>query len=181
MNWLFFFTLLRINLNTKKLNLSRAYLAIPILIYNFYKFIKSQKNYIEDDTSQMESNKLMYSFFISDLILFIKNGYFDISLYLHHIFCTFSYFISYINGTPKIYTFLSIPEVMILGKFLPQKFRNKFYIFIIFFRLPFWMKLLYETKNMNNKYIKINAYVGGLVMPALDLYWLNAVCYKLIK
>ena len=77
MNWLFFFTLLRINLNTKKLNLSRAYLAIPILIYNFYKFIKSQKNYIEDDTSQMESNKLMYSFFISDLILFIKNRYFE--------------------------------------------------------------------------------------------------------
>lgn len=178
MKWVIFFTLIRFKLKIKKLNLSRAYLAIPILLFNIYKFLKSKKNYIENDITQLESTKLMYSFFISDLILFAKNQYYDTSLYFHHIFCTLSYLISLMNGTPKIYTLLSLPEIMVFGKFVPYKFKNTFYTSVIFFRLPFWLKLLYEIRNMRNKYLKINAYSGGIVMTTLDMYWLYEIYKK---
>lgn len=181
-NLLFFltvFTSIRLDIKKNKLNKSRVYLAIPILIYNFYNFYNSKKELIESDANQSISTDLMSAMFISDIILFIKNNVNDYSLYFHHLFCTFCYLISKFNGTPKIYTLMSFPELMIIGNIIKKKYRSIFYILIILFRYPFWFLLFENYKKITNSILSKNALYGSITMFLLDTYWLSQVMIKL--
>ncbi len=173
MFWISLFTLLRLKLNIKQLHLSRAYLTLPIVSYNIYSLLKSKKKLHEKDKSQSTSTNLMLSFFISDTLLFIFNNISSKSLYLHHLFCTISYLISYYSGTPKIYTLVSIPELMTCGVLIKNKvYRDIFYLFIILFRLPFWITVGKQVEKLNNNLkVKYNSLVGYPIMTLLDIYW----------
>ena len=180
MFWIILFTLSRLKLNIKNLHLSRAYLTIPIISFNIISFLKSNKKLYQNDSSQLTSTKLMYSFFISDLFLFIYNRVSSKSIYFHHLFCTISYLISSFNGSPKIYTFVSVPELMACGILIKNKlYRDIFYCFIILFRLPFWYTILKESVNFkNNILVKYNSLIGGPIMFLLDFYWFLQIIYN---
>lgn len=177
---LFIFTYCRLHLNKIKLDKSRAYLALPIILYNIYCLYTSKKKLTESDNNQKTSTNLMLSMFLSDLILFKNRNISDFSLIFHHFFCSLSYIISSFTGTPKIYTLMSIPELMILGKLINRKYRDIYYIFIIFFRLPFWYKLFKIYKDFDN-IIKYNAFFASLIMPGLDIFWLIEIFNKIKK
>ena len=124
MNLIFFlilFSASRLHLNKKNLHKSRAYLAIPVLIYNSYLLYISKKKLTEPNSTQKKSTDLMLAMFLSDLILFLKKNIIDKSLYFHHIFCSICYLISKYNYTPSMYTLMSIPEFMIIGKLIQKK------------------------------------------------------------
>ena len=174
------FTSIRIDIDKKNLNKSRAYLAIPILIYNLYNFCNSKKNLIEPDANQSSSTDLMLAMFISDLILFLKNKTNNYSVYFHHIFCSLCYLISKYNGTPKIYTLMSLPELMIFGSIIKRNYRTIFYILIIFFRYPFWYILFKNYKKISNNIVSKNALVGSITMFSLDTYWLLELTKKIL-
>ena len=180
MFWILLFTLSRLKLNIKKLHLSRAYLTIPIVCFNIFSFLKSNKKLHQNDSSQLTSNKLMYSFFISDIFLFIYNMIKSKSIFFHHLFCTISYLISSFNGTPKIYTLVSVPELMACGILIKNKFyRDIFYFFIILFRFPFWYTVYKESVNFkNNILVKYNSLIGAPFMLSLDFYWFLQIIYN---
>ena len=179
--FLILFTASRLHLNKKTLHKSRAYLAIPILIYNLFIFYSSKKKLTEPDLTQQKSTDLMLAMFLSDIILFLNKKIMDTSLYFHHIFCSLSYLISKYNNSPPIYTLMSIPEIMIFGKILKKKYKNLFYIFVIFCRYPFWYILYMNYKKFTISILSYNALIGSITMFLLDTHWLIEITKLLLK
>ena len=75
---------------------------------------------------------------------------------------------------------MSFPELMILGNIIKIKYRQIFYILIIFFRFPFWYILFNNYKKISNNIVSKNALIGSLTMFSLDSYWLLQVIKKIL-
>jgi len=182
-----------------KFNLYRSLLCLYFSSYSLditiNTILSNNYSYYYINDNIIDIIECFKSYLTIDIILMIytKNKRWD--LYLHHIWCLFSYLLAeYYNKTGFIYSFILFNEIIsiVSGLDMISMEENnlaesiKYKIFrknvIHYIRRPIWIiGLILTILNYKNIpfFIFINIIITAIIMLKLDVYWENK-CKKII-